>query len=579
MGRAVTALAVVGLAMFMAPWSAMAQDIAPADAPADAAMSDEEDVAPLPTFAPEVTESNTFEQKICPPKGARAVDKPDDAGGVIWVEFQPCATDSDAAPEVYQIYRAEMGVDGPSTFLLVGEIPAGVAPVEAVNPATRKPERILRWEDTTVSDAIAYLYRVGSKKGGEFAYSYMYAAGKPVADLGPMRSVRQTVTVADRDVVRGDLTVPAPGNVKAVDAPNDKGNAIIVTWDDVPELAQDPTLSYAIFRADKADAPFSWLGTVGPGKTEYMDSTLADKTGQEFVYLVAVANPDRTSLAYGQPTEPVAAKTQYFNTDSLNFIFFAVVLSFFIIFFIERLKRGKKLFVRKLAGLEAVEEAIGRATEMGKPVLYVPGILDMDDVQTVASMNILGRIAKSVAEYDTTLMVPTSKSLVMTTGRETVKEAFLSAGRPDAYNDDIVTYLTDEQFGYVAGVNGIMVRDKPATCIYFGAFFAESLILAETGNSIGAIQIAGTAMPSQLPFFIAACDYTLIGEELFAASAYLSGDPMQLGSLKGQDIGKLLAMLGIVFGSLSATFAAIAGGGFFQTVTSAFQAFFKAAAG
>ncbi|MCA9115576.1 MAG: hypothetical protein KDA79_10845, partial [Planctomycetaceae bacterium] len=272
-----------------------------------------------------------------------------------------------------------------------------------------------------------------------------------------------------------------------------------------------------------------------------------------FVYLVAVANPDRTSLAYGQPTEPVAAKTQYFNTDSLNFIFFAVVLSFFIIFFIERLKRGKKLFVRKLAGLEAVEEAIGRATEMGKPVLYVPGILDMDDVQTVASMNILGRIAKSVAEYDTTLMVPTSKSLVMTTGRETVKEAFLSAGRPDAYNDDIVTYLTDEQFGYVAYLTGLMVRDKPAACFYMGSFFAESLMLAETGNSIGAIQVAGSAQPAQLPFFVAACDYTLIGEEFFAASAYLSGEPHQLGSLKGQDAGKLMAAALIIFGCLVAT--------------------------
>ena len=86
-----------------------------------------------------------------------------------------------------------------------------------------------------------------------------------------------------------------------------------------------------------------------------------------------------------------------------------------------------------------------------------------------------------------------------------------------------------------------------------GAFFAESLILAETGNSVGAIQIAGTARPAQLPFFIAACDFTLIGEELFAASAYLSGEPKQLGSLKGQDVGKAIAMLFIVLGVLAAT--------------------------
>ena len=92
-----------------------------------------------------------------------------------------------------------------------------------------------------------------------------------------------------------------------------------------------------------------------------------------------------------------------------------------------------------------------------------------------------------------------------------------------------------------------------------GCFFAESLILAETGNSIGAIQIAGTAMPSQLPFFVAACDYTLIGEEFFAASAYLSGQPDQLGSLKGQDVGKLLVGAVLLVGATLATIAAVTG--------------------
>ena len=109
----------------------------------------------------------------------------------------------------------------------------------------------------------------------------------------------------------------------------------------------------------------------------------------------------------------------------------------------------------------------------------------------------------------------------------------------------------------VNSVQGMMVRDKPAACFYMGAFFAESLILAETGNSIGAIQIAGTAMPAQLPFFVAACDYTLIGEEFFAASAYLTGSPEELGSLKGQDVGKVLVAAGLVGGVLALTLATI----------------------
>jgi hypothetical protein len=64
-------------------------------------------------------------------------------------------------------------------------------------------------------------------------------------------------------------------------------------------------------------------------------------------------------------------------------------------------------------------------------------------------------------------------------------------------------------------------------------------------------------MPAQLPFFVAACDYTLIGEEFFAASAYLSGEPDQLGSLKGQDVGKVLVACGLVVGVISATLAVL----------------------
>ena len=48
---------------------------------------------------------------------------------------------------------------------------------------------------------------------------------------------------------------------------------------------------------------------------------------------------------------------------------------------------------------------------------------------------------------------------------------------------------------------------------------------------------------SQIPFFVTACDYVLIGEEFYAASAYLSGSPEMIGSIKGQDYVKLLCML------------------------------------
>ncbi len=220
-----------------------------------------------------------------------------------------------------------------------------------------------------------------------------------------------------------------------------------------------------------------------------------------------------------------------------------ILVSITLYYYIDRARSGEEIYLRTIPGLKALEEAVGRATEMGKSVLFVPGISDMDQVETITGLNLLGHVAEHTAKYETSLNVPVSKSIVMEAGRDICKESYLKAGRPDLYSDDMVHYISDEQFAYAAGVNGIMEREKPAACFYLGKFYAESLMLAETGNSIGAIQIAGTGSPSQIPFFVTACDYTLIGEEFFTASAYLSKKPELVGSIKGQDIVKLLVMV------------------------------------
>lgn len=336
----------------------------------------------------------------------------------------------------------------------------------------------------------------------------------------------------------------------AADHKYDNGEQLDLTW--VPsiddQLFKGRVTGYDLYRIDNGREPIL-IAELRPGSNSFEDTRVSLDSLYSY-YIVTRANDLN---AESIRTEPVSPEREWLNFDRKYLLLIALFIGGSIVFFIETARRGKKLFIRRISGLEAVDEAIGRATEMGRPILFIPGIQDMDDVQTVAALTILGRVSRVIADYDTRIRMPVSRSIVMTAARETIKASYMAAGRPDAYSDDMVSYVTDEQFGYVAAVNGIMVREKPATCFYLGAFFAESLVMAETGNSIGAIQIAGTAMPTQLPFFVAACDFTLIGEELFAASAYLSGEPKQLGSLKGQDVGKAMAILAIVLGVVAAT--------------------------
>ena len=216
--------------------------------------------------------------------------------------------------------------------------------------------------------------------------------------------------------------------------------------------------------------------------------------------------------------------------------------------------------VRRIPGLDAVDEVVGRATEMGRPVLYSPGIGGLDAADTLASFNVLGHVAKLIAKYDARLIVCNRTPTVQPVTESVVRAAYFEVGKPDAYREDDVRFLTNDQFGYAAGVVGIMNREGVSALVLFGLFYAESLVFAEAGNIAGAIQVAATSSTSQTPFFIVACDYCLIGEEIYVAGAYLGQDRVRLATIVVQDWGKQFTLAVIVLGTLVSTFVSITGG-------------------
>jgi hypothetical protein len=235
-------------------------------------------------------------------------------------------------------------------------------------------------------------------------------------------------------------------------------------------------------------------------------------------------------------------------------LFCLVIFGVLVFSQIRRARRNAEaMYIRPLAGITAIEEAVGRATEMGRPVLYVPGIDNINNIQTIYSMVILEKVAGTVAQYGTPLIVPVGKAFVVPMAEETVKQGYMNAGVPDAYNPNTVRYMSDEQFAFTAATNGIILREKPAANIFLGSFYAESLLLAETGFMTRSIQVAGTANVHQLPFFVVACDYTLIGEEFFAATAYMSREPNLLGTIKAQDYFKVGIIAALLVGFLLET--------------------------
>ncbi len=234
-----------------------------------------------------------------------------------------------------------------------------------------------------------------------------------------------------------------------------------------------------------------------------------------------------------------------------TFLFFVLFLAT-AAYYMSRAKTGKVPYVRTIHGLEAIEEAIGRATELGKPVFYVPGRTEINTAgaaQNIAGLEILGHVAKMTARYDTDLRVGIAAANVYPVAEAIVQQSYLEEGKPDRVKPEMVQFLSAEQFAFAAACLSIMNTEKVASVVFVGEFQAESMMLAEGAAQVGAVTIAGTARTAQIPFFVAACDYVLIGEEIFAGGAYLSRDPVKLGNLAAQDWGKLAAMVIIITGS------------------------------
>jgi len=244
----------------------------------------------------------------------------------------------------------------------------------------------------------------------------------------------------------------------------------------------------------------------------------------------------------------------YTNYSYLAWVQIAFVMALMatILVSISISKRRKNLYIRRISGLNAIDEAIGRATERGKPVLMVPGIGGLDAI-SVQALNIFAYVTRTAARFANPIRLCVMDAAVYTVAQEIISDVYRKEGLQERYDPDSVRFVSDRQFAFAAGVSGIILREQTAATFFMGAFFAESLIFAETANSIGAIQVASSTQTTQTPFFIAACDYVLIGDEFYAASAYLSREPVLVGSLVGQDFAKLAIISVVVLGSLVTT--------------------------
>ena len=383
----------------------------------------------------------------------------------------------------------------------------------------------------------------------------------------------------------------------AFDMPGDGGGSIGLRWQG--HFEETAEAHYQIMLSDRAQGAFRpvttlpanthyekdraapwWMsGTPHPRTHFFQVGTFAESPlldgARYFVKIRALVGDER----FESPLFSAVPQPNWFQWAKLNNFLFMLAFSAGVLLSIRAARTKPTLFLRRIPGIDAVEAAIGRAAETGRPIVYLTGSGeltgrgDASNMSTIAATVLLGEVAKRSAVSGTAIKVPHRSPIVMAIAQDMVKNAYRTVGRPDAYSDESNFFIAADQFAYAAAVDGIMLRERPAANFFIGYYYAESLLLAETGAATGAVQIAGTDAEHQLPFFIATCDYTLIGEELYAASAYLSRDPALVGTLRGQDLGKGFLLVGLVVGTGLLTLGDMTGVTLWETAVQIFHDF------
>lgn len=212
-------------------------------------------------------------------------------------------------------------------------------------------------------------------------------------------------------------------------------------------------------------------------------------------------------------------------------------------------KQGRTWEIRALDALEAAYEGIGRAAETGRPILMLPGISDLGNPQTLAGLTMFGEISQRSAEIGVEAIASASNTAVITATEAIVRSSYTAAGKPELYSPGkYVRWFGGDQFAYAVGAAGQILATKPSVILYVGYFLFDVIVSGDAGARVGAVQIGGTL--GSLNMIAMMCDYMLIGEELYAASASISKDEMSIATLAGQDWIKILAILIMIVGAI-----------------------------
>ncbi len=235
---------------------------------------------------------------------------------------------------------------------------------------------------------------------------------------------------------------------------------------------------------------------------------------------------------------------------------FLLIFVGLLFYFTARAVAGRGPALRQIRAFELLKGLMGRAIESGRILhlsLGLGSVADETTADSLAGLSVLNYMTRQAATTGVSPTISMADPMVMLLAQNAIRSAYVDHpdGAEEAYRN--IRWIAPQPAAYAAGVMNILSLDKAEANVMVGNFGDEYLLMGETAARRDITHIGGTSNPNTLPFIYASAEETLLGEEIYAAGAYLQKRPAHLGSLMTQDTMRWLVALIILGGVLVAS--------------------------
>ena len=244
-------------------------------------------------------------------------------------------------------------------------------------------------------------------------------------------------------------------------------------------------------------------------------------------------------------TEPVAA------------LVLVVLILLFLGWFTRRAHKTTGFPFRPIVAFQTLRGLLGRTAESGKKVHLSMGSAGLGDEQTAATaigLAVLRHMADQGAAFGYSPIVTVADPVLMLVAQDILYRAYQRTGLGASYRSTDVRLIAPDATAYAVGAQQEINQETVAANVMVGHFGDEYLLMGEPGAQREIIQMVGSNTLEAQPLMMATSNRVLVGEELFAAGAYLTGRPAHIASLHVQDLVRVLLVIAIVVAVAIKTF-------------------------